>query len=90
MLEEPKATILSHIDSANSYSFSSIEPEFDIDPFRKSLDTFIKIWKIVFIAESKSEPVASTGLFLIIKFVGNRGILGGEKKKLEYLKPVRV
>jgi hypothetical protein len=64
ILEEPKATMLSKIHSANPYSLSSITLGFDLDLLRKSLETLISIWKVEFIAESNSSAVASTGLFL--------------------------
>lgn len=76
MLEEPKATILSHMHSTNSNSLSSIARELDLDLFKKSLDTFMRIWKMVPIAESNSDAVASVGLFLHIY------ITNGENKIL--------
>ena len=64
MLEEAKVTMHSHIHSTNSNSVSSIAVKFDLDLLRNSLDAFIKIWKIIVIAESNSTAVASVGLFL--------------------------
>lgn len=39
-------------------------PGFDVDLYRNSLQTFIKIWKMLLIAASNSGAEESTGLFL--------------------------
>lgn len=65
--EEPRDTILSHAYSANSNSASSREPTLDL--YKNSLETFIKIWKILLIAESNSEAEASAGRFLQIRII---------------------
>lgn len=75
-LEEPKDTILSHIHSANSNSFSSIATELELDLEKNSLEAFIKIWKVLLIAETYSEAETSIGLFLQVTIEKNMLVHG--------------
>jgi hypothetical protein len=64
MLEDPRATIVSQIHAANSYSLSSIALGCVPDLVKNCCEMFISTWKMLDILASYSATATSTGLFL--------------------------
>uniref|UniRef100_A0A0A9CIR4 Uncharacterized protein n=1 Tax=Arundo donax TaxID=35708 RepID=A0A0A9CIR4_ARUDO len=64
MLEDPRATIVSQIHAANSYSLSSIALSCAPDLAKNCCEIFINTWKMLDIAASYSPTATSTGRFL--------------------------